>query len=844
MSHDLIGRATARPAGGAPSRAARLRLLGGLTLAALVAACDSEGEKLTEVFPDSAPPRVAIVRSTEAPTDTTLLFKVEARDNIGLKSLAVRATGGVTSAFDTTFTAAVNAVDLNVTIRVPRSAVLGSTVRVKAVARDGRDNPSDTAQLILTVGNVAPPQVLILSPSNGTEIVRGKSLVLSFSARSRLKVRTVGYVATAVPAAGTANATPFSARDSVIFASPLRDSVAFLDTLVVPETAPEGVLNIVPFVTDSLGQRVESPATAVGIRNASQLNTIPAVRSGANRRIEVVDTVSVEASDPVGITVLGYEVRTLTGALVAADSVTSPGNFSSIIRTFRTRLPITVFPQLVTVQGFARNANGRRGVATFTEGGPARLDTVTVVAGSTRELPQGGQVADGLYFPRTDRLYLTNIERNWIEVFNLADSTFREPIQVGSRPWGIATWPRDRNGVPGDTLLIANSGGTNVSYVNLNSGPTGREVYRYPLPNIIAYSVTSVNSATVSGGVLTQRTVYDFSDRPQFLGATCAGGTTPGSPCGDVILTYSTTPTGGQSVPFPNKGTLRWENLTRQTSHFFFEHAIGQTAARADTLEIERYAARDEFGRLVGSDSVLVPYGVGIQDADGNPLFAAPGRRLMHYVVFRIDDLAFRDTTYVRNSGNFRRAVFGEGGPVRGSRGMTYDATLGLDPGFSFRGSRFRLDLPIYDRGISLPFNVSDFIANTFSTVQGVGVNFDGELNAIRGDSTYLINSGLRLQGLLQTSGGVGGFDFHPFNNGVNSPGLNTRLAFAASREPLLEIYDTFCFRRVGSIPIRDPIIGPLRVSIRAGGQIVLAGVTARGVVIVTLPNNFSSTCS
>jgi hypothetical protein len=843
MSLEFTGRASARPAGGAPRPLARRAMPGLLWLVATLAACKGDPLKPEETFADTVKPRVSLIKSTETPSDTTIRFKVDARDNIGLKSVSIRATGGVSSAFDTTFTSPVDAVDLNITILVPRSAVLGSTVRVRAVAKDGVNLESDTANLILTVGNVAPPQVSILSPSNGTEVVRGKSLVLSFAARSRLKVRTVGYVATTTLDPGVTG-TPVVLRDSVIFSSPLRDSVAFLDTLTVPENAPEGVLNILPFVTDSLNQRVESTPTNVRIRNASQLQTIPVVRSGANVRVEVSDTINVQASDPVGISVIGYEIRSLTGTLISADSATSSGNFSSLIRTFRTRLNITTFPQNVTVQGFARNANGIRGVTRFTEGGPERRDTVTVVAGSTRELPQGGQVADGLYFPRTDRLYLTNIERNWIEVFNLADSTFRQPIQVGSRPWGIATWPRDRNGVPGDTLLIANSGGTNISYVNLNSGPTGREVYRYPLPNILAYSVTSVRSETVTDQVITQRTVYDFSDRPQFVGATCDGATTPGAPCGDVILVYSTTPTPGQTAPFPNKGTLRWENLTRQTSHFFFEQSVGASAQRSDTLEIERYAARDEFGRLIGSDSVLVPYGVPVFREDGTPIMLTPERQSRHYVVFRIGDLAFRDTTFVKNSGNFRRAVFGEGGPVLGSRGMTYDATVGMDPGFSFRGVQYRLGTPVYDRGISRPFDVSDFIANTNSRVQGVGINFDGELNAIRGDSTYLINTSLRLQGLLQTTSGVGGFDFHPFNTGVNSPALNTRLSFAASREPLLEIYDTFCFRRVGAIPIRDPIIGPLRVSIRAGGQIVLAGVTARGVVIVTLPNNFSTSCS
>jgi hypothetical protein len=207
-----------------------------------------------------------------------------------------------------------------------------------------------------------------------------------------------------------------------------------------------------------------------------------------------------------------------------------------------------------------------------------------VVAGSTKPLPGGGNVADALYHPRTDRLYLTNIQRNQLEVFSLADSSFKSPILVGSRPWGIAAWPRNHGGTMGDTLLVANSGGTDISYVNLNASGSGREVRRYALPNIVVFTVTSKRSN--AGFLVQERTRYDFSDRPQFIGTTCTG---TGFECGDVVLTYSTTPTPGQTAPFTsNNGTLRWENLAQGTSHFFFEQAMGQAAAASDTLEIIR----------------------------------------------------------------------------------------------------------------------------------------------------------------------------------------------------------------------------------------------------------------
>jgi hypothetical protein len=535
--------------------------------------------------------------------------------------------------------------------------------------------------------------------------------------------------------------------------------------------------------------------------------------------VEINDTVFVSATDPVGISVIGYEVRNLTGSLIVADSVTSTGNFSSLVRTFRSRIPVTAYPTPVTVSGFARNAAGRRDVARFTSGA-LRQDTVQVVAGYTNPLPSGGQIADAIYVSKTDRLYLSNIERNWLEVYNLADSAFKAPVAVGSRPWGIAAWPRNRGGEFGDTLLVANSGGTNVSYVNLNSGTTGREVYRYPLPNIVAYSITTTRSDK-SDQLITQRTLYDFSDRPQYLGATCTTTeTAPTAPCKDAILVYSTTPTPGQSSPFPNQGTLRWENLTKKTSHFFFEQAIGQTQNASDTLEVVRIAAGG-----VGSDSVLVPY---------KQRVVTPTGSFDYSIVVRLPMLAFRDTTFVRNSGNFRRAVFGEGGPVLGSRALTYDAMMGFDS---------TPPIPVIDNGVSRPLDVTDFIANTFARVQGVGINFDGEISAVKGDSTYLFDRSLRLQGILQSRPSGGGLDFHPLNTGANSANLRTRLAFVASSEPVIDVFDTYCYRKIASVPIRDPIVGPVKATVRPNGQLVLIGATIRGVTLVALPDNFTTTC-
>jgi len=782
-----------------------------------VAACNDT----TSIDPqrDRVPPTLTLTPITGR-ADTVIAFSTEAKDNLGLKTIHVQAIGAVGFVYDTVFTSAVTDIQLPFTLFASRTVPPGTPVTITATAIDGAGNTSGVDTLIMATGNLPPPQVLVLSPFSGSSAVVGKSILVTVMGKAATKVMSLGLNSTG----------PVIRNDSVLFASPLLDSTTMQDTIAIPANATPGTLTITPFLRDSLGQRAVGPSITINVQTAAQINSVPVVNQycignsgfdnacGHGRRVEVTDTVHVEADDPSGISELGYEVRSTPGGTID-DSATfvSNGQLTFQPHTFAMRLPYTTFPTTAYIQVFARNSNGVRAYAKLASGAD-RIDTVTVVAGVTRSLPFGGEVADALYHAGKDRLYLTNITRNRVEVFNMADSSFKAPVIVGSRPWGITSWPRDRSGTKGDTLLVANSGGTQISYIDLDAGVSGSglEVFRYLLPNIVVATITTTTSAT-SGLPIRVRTVYDFSDRPQFVGATCHE---VGGVCQDVILTYSTTPTPGQSPPFSElNGTLRWENLTKgvtaagksdsTTSHFFFEQAIGQLGARGDTLEIERFDADG-----VGFTTLV-------------PAFNALGS-----TVVRGPALAFRDTTFVRSSGNFRRAVFGEGGSVINSRAMMYDVDRGYDPVAWW-----------VDRGVSPPVDVSDFIANTSARMFGVAINFDGGLSAIRADSTYVLNPALRLMGIFNTTNTNAGLDFHPQNTGNFSFPLNTRLAFAASSEPLIEIYDTNCYLRVGTIPIKDPIIGPVTAALRPSGQLVLVGATARGVVIAQLPNTFTTTC-
>jgi YVTN family beta-propeller protein len=775
-----------------------------------VAACNDTTS--TDATHDRIPPTVTLA-PISGTADTVISFTTTAKDNLGLKTIHVQAIGAVGAVFDTVFTSAVTDITLPFTLFASRSVPPGTPVIITASATDGAGNSSGVDTLRLATGNLPPPDVRVLSPFSGSSAVVGKSIVVTIMGKTAVKIRSLGLNSTG----------PVVRADSAIYSSPLKDSLTMQDTIAIPAAAAPGTLTITPFLRDSLGQRAVGPSITITVQTAAQVNSVPVVNQycvgnsvydnacGHVNRIEVGDTVHVEADDPSGIAQLGYEVRSSVGGTID-DSATyvSSGQLTFEPHTFAMKLPYTVFPTTAYIQVFARNANGVRAYAKLASGGD-RIDTVTVVAGVTRPLPAGGVVADAMYHPGKDRLYITNITQNRVEVFDLATLGFQAGIIVGSRPWGIAGWPLNNTGAMGDTVLVANSGGTSISYVRLDAVGNGVEASRYQLPNIIAYTITTTTSST-SGQPIQVRTKYDFSDRPQYLGATCiqAGGA-----CGDVILAYSTTPTPGQSAPFQsNNGTLRWENLTKGTSHLFFEQAMGQSAGRADTLEVIRYDANGI------NQTVLVPF-----------KYTNPVTLVVSSTVIDINRLGFRDTTFVRGSGDFNRAIFGEGGAVNGSRAMTYNASRGSDPNF-----------PFIDLGVSPASDVSDFIANAFSKVQGVAINFDGSLVAIRGDSTYLLNGALRLQGVLPTATANAGIDFHPQNNAAMFP-LSTRLIFAASSQPLIDVYDTNCYQKIAQIQIRDPIIGPLKAALRPTGQLVLVGATARGVVIATLPNTFTTTC-
>ncbi|MGH7699480.1 MAG: hypothetical protein ACREMJ_03035 [Gemmatimonadales bacterium] len=593
------------------------------------------------------------------------------------------------------------------------------------------------------------------------------------------------------------------------------------------------------------------------------------VRHSVSSRVEVNDTVLVQASDTNGISWMGFRVqRAADGRVLVFDSVdVSAQRHTDVSRSFPLRLEPHIrqdsTPVGIIVSGYACDLTAAR-TCTFSQRGPTGqsgplaagsstggpvlapgTDTVIVVSGITSPFPRrpfATQIADAIFNANLNQLYLTNTTNDLVEVFiaNPANPSFVAGgiPKAGAQPWGIAMWPADTLGNYINRIVVANAGGTQLAVMD----PVSRlPLWRQDLPNFLIETY----KVTVAGGGVQERIVgFDLSDRPQYVATVCRP-TSGGSTChaDSVFALYSTTPTPSQPAPFTNKGTLRMEKLINTTDpnlmygHFFWEISSDlNDPGVTDTLRIEltRLINGVRFNKVV--------------------LSACAG------ITVKLDRMGLGDRTFARNSGNFTHAFFGEGGNVQApfARVMAYDARKALlqgsgtfqscatDPGgLGLTGDAGDNDV---DLGMSPGIDVSDFISNTATSVFSIATNFNGRTHAVRADSIYYLGEDLRLKGtsIIPDNDVIVGMDMnysHDFaptgpctpNCGGTGP-TDNRVIFAARPDGTIAAFDTYFGYFVGAIAVRDPIIGPLRVARNAAGQQLLFGVTATGVVMVTIP--------
>ena len=448
--------------------------------------------------------------------------------------------------------------------------------------------------------------------------------------------------------------------------------------------------------------------------------------------------------------------------------------------------------------------------------------TLTVVGGRSVRLPNGGTIADALVDAQRQRVYMSNHSLNRLEIFDAATETFIPTGAsaggiglVGSEPWGLAFNSRKVGGAfVNDTLLVANSGGTNISFVPLGGPNDLREhvARRLLTPNTVLFEA---DFDLVDGLVRYTTRFIDFSDRPQFVAVDDDG-----------LVLYSTKPTG--SAP---DGTIRFVDTDPdgnpatterpEVKLLFNKSAIrpsGTTIAIAniDSIVVTRRVDFDDvlalFDHIPGDTVVIQSSALSLDAAIAE--LRAKGSDIRDFAgAWDIDRVGMSDTTFVALSTDRNVVAFGEGNTAPTGRIMVCC-------------TKVRHPTEGLLIGVSGEISVQDLINNASERVLGLGLNEDGTMGVARGSqSTYFwtannnITNDLRLQGVFSNgvAGGAGGAAIHPNHNSVLG-GANA-LAFVATAQRTIKIIDTVHFYERGEIPIRDLVTGPLRVALPFPGE-------------------------
>ncbi|OLB68062.1 MAG: hypothetical protein AUI09_01420 [Gemmatimonadetes bacterium 13_2_20CM_2_66_5] len=829
-------------------------------LALAVWACET-ARNIGGIQRDQTPPVITLTNTAGDTQDIAggLRFNVSAVDNLALLSVNLTFSGGLIGTLDTTFLGQVKTYSVARQITFPAGSGAGGNIMIVGRATDGAGNfAADTIFIFLR--NVQALQVTLISPTPGAIASQGRSIPIQVRAIQNSGIAKIGFLV--APAAAVTNPT-VPPNDSIVFLGVLRDTALYTDTLNV--VAATGTFDVIGFAEDSAGRRGFTNIVTVTIQSAVNDVTPPLVSHSVGARVEVNDTVIIRATDPSAISWIGFRVDT-SGLLLKFDTINvAAGNLTDVTRraslNLGSVLPPGVLPHQIVVRGYACDGAVARNCSytnttSLLPSAPitppivpavqivpprsptALIDTVIVVNGLTVQLAGTGTIADAIYNANLRELYLTNPGLNRVDVFQVANTSFVAGgiPTAGGQPWGIALWPRDTLGGYKDTIIVADAGGSYLGIINVGAGGPRQIIWRQSLPDFIIQTYKVIIQA---GGAVVHITDYHTSDLPQYLATVCrvASGT---SAChaDSVFAIYSTAPTGAETPPFNGRATLRMEKLINTTDpnlmfgHLFWEIGTQSFNETTDTLRIFLSRGRN-FSKVI--------------------LSACGGATI------NLARMGLGDRTFTRNTGNFTHAFIGEGGNITAqfARVMSYDArnqllvgtAAGCSTGNATRDSG-QVDI---DFGMSPGREVSDFIANTGIRVVSVATNFNGLTNAVRADSIYYLDQDLRRMVTSAAPPGPSpltpGMDMNYFHDfaptGQCPPGStfcgggtdkNQRLMFSASPSGNIDVFDTFFGAFLGSIPVRDPIIGPLRVARDAGGNQLLFGVTPTGLLVVQLP--------
>ena len=788
-------------------------------LAAALAGCDSTN--LTSSSGDRIVPTVTLavegVRNSPASADSVnvrvpLSVTVNATDNAAIAAIvtSIVVDGQVLKA-DSVSTSTGNTVSR--TSKLQLSGVRpGQSLIIRATAIDGGGNRG-SAEVNAVAFDTAIPGVLILSPD--ATVIAGGTYTFNVHGTDTLGISKLGYQSSG-PSALTRS-------DSSLFSVPLPEDDTVTFSFTVPSTVSVGTtFTIEPFAENRDALRGLGEVITVRVAAPGQDTQTPLVYQTVPSRLELGDSLDFTARDPDGLVkAIGFVVKDSTGAQVHSQEVPVTAA-QQIVRRLEWTLPLHLRGRGLFVIGYAVDQADHKGYAVpngatipVAGDGLAKRDPAVYAFGHTTALPTGSLGADIAVDTARSRVYVSNINKNQLEAFNYGSSISQlAPVSVGAMPWGMTI---DNSG---SFLLVANSGGTNISRVDLG---TRTETGRIKTANAYLYDVGYSKDESSGGFKYSVSAPIDYSDRPQYIAQSASG-----------ALYYSTRPTT-EATP----GTLRridnfldpraeprqiWQYGAVGRGHWVILNAdavdviVGQTGV-PDTIIVCDHAVGADPSTSQCVKDTEIPVAVAA--------LRAIGANVTDVKDLSVSSLSLPDTNFVAVGGDRRRVAFGEAntGGGAGRVMLVYDPS-----GTPAGGEQY-----------SAPIDVRDLTNNASDKVFGVAINNNSTNIAVHGVETFFSDSSLRLQGKFATFSTGAGVAFHPGNVDEETADLSARVAFVASGDASIQIVDTYSYRLRGRIPIRANLYGPLRAvpptpAERASTPslvVKLFGLTPEGLVMI-----------
>lgn len=655
-------------------------------------------------------------------------------------------------------------------------------------------------------GDVDPPVVTVLSPADGGEVQAGQRVPIQVSATDDEGVSSI-----------TLRVTGVVTETIVLQFVPARTE-AQADTAIVVPVGASGSIRISASGLNTQGVNGEAEAVDLSVTSVDGLAPWVSLSVETAPRMELTDQIKVTVrafDNPGGSGIASTALTAIvtntnrTDTLVLAPSDVFMGTSSDTAVSEFSFVPPFVDPLALpdTLQivffGIAYDQEDNCGGAVreeFTDqvactsypvagtsyviaNAVTEADQIIAVSGRTSLTPGGGVLADLLVDTLRSRVYVSNLSRNRIQTLQSDPGTWGSEVWVGAEPWGLAF------SGGGDSLFVANSGGTSISFVSLIGTPTEDLDRRFVTQNNALWEVGEEQGKLVAR-------FYDFSDRPQFIAQDAAG-----------RLLFSTRPTSAA-----NTGTVRVVSNQVEWDSPDTKIVVTGDDVVADPKTTAIVHVDSVYSAVDGSCVQIWDHKPGFQDVVVTSLclpveealaamdiHRAAGNSDIWYVKggkWEMERLALRDTTFVAASGDREWVAFGEGGTPGEEAGRI---TLWNSSWAS-----------IHSRLL-----VADLVNNASERVTGLDLNFDGSLGSASGDNaSYYWSTDLRLQGSVtkNVSGGAGAV-LHPslpsFTPGM--PSSENTLSFVGQADYTIRILDTTHFTERGQLHIRDLIVGPLK---------------------------------